>query len=212
MPLAPDQLDLFAWPAQVDAWRPQPALEAPGRSSVAVDVSALMTPALLRALDGLLDGAVLSSGTNRRLMEEVAQRRLTETIPTLVGICRLHAGFDRARAVPDVIAALEALTAVAAASAASDVLRLAEQNALGPAALAAALRFFAAVRHRPSAASRDCAWCTSMRSCAPMPAFSWPNSVSRTRSDSSASWAPMPILPAVTSATIPPSRSWNNAC
>jgi HEAT repeat protein len=150
VPLDPGQLDLFAWPVQVDARQLQPAVGAPVRSPVAVDVNALPTPALLRALDELLDGAVLSAGTRRRLIEEVAQRRLIGAVPTLVGICRLHAGFDRARAVPDVTAAVEALSALAAASAASDVLQLAEQNALGPAALSAALRFLAAVRLRPS--------------------------------------------------------------
>jgi HEAT repeat protein len=149
--LDPEQLDLFAWPTQADAGRSQPAVEPPARPSDAVDVGRLPTPALLRALDRLLDGAIQSAGTNRRLIEEVAQRRLAGAIPTLVGICRLHAGFDRARTVPEVVAAVEALSALGAASAACDVLRLAEQNALGPAALAAALRFFAAVRLRPSA-------------------------------------------------------------
>jgi HEAT repeat protein len=147
----PEQLDLFAWPGQASAAQSLPAAEAPARSPSAVDVSALPTPALLSALARLLDGAIESAGTGRRLIDEVARRRLTEAVPTLAQLCRLHAGFDRARSVPEVTAAVEALCALSAANAAGDVLRLVEHDAFGPTACAAALRFFAAVRHRPAA-------------------------------------------------------------
>lgn len=146
-----EQLDLFAWPGPAGAARPLPGAGPPLRSSTAVDVDALPTPTLLRALEQLLDGTIQPAGTSRRLIDEVARRRLTEAVPTLVQLCRLHAGFDRARAVPEVAAALEGLSALAAASAAGDILRLVEQDALGATARAAALRFFAAVRHRPAA-------------------------------------------------------------
>jgi HEAT repeat protein len=146
-----EQLDLFAWPRQAGAARSLPAAGLAVRSSTAVDVDALPTPALLRALERLLDGAIDLAGTSRRLIDEVARRRLIEAAPILVQLCRLHAGFDRARAVPEVTAALECLSALAAASAAGDILRLVEQDALGATARAAALRFFAAVRYRPAA-------------------------------------------------------------
>jgi HEAT repeat protein len=146
-----EQLDLFAWPGQPSAGRPLPGAGVPARWSTAVDVDVLPTAALLRALERLLDGAVEPAGTSRRLIDEVARRRLSETVPMLVQLCKLHAGFDRARAVPEVAAALEGLSALAAASAADDILRLVEQDALGTMARAAALRFFAAVRHRPAA-------------------------------------------------------------
>lgn len=146
-----EQLDLFAWPGRAGAARPLPGAGLLVHASTAVDADALPTPTLLRALERLLDGAVESAATSRRLIDEVARRRLIEAIPILVQLCRLHAGFDRARAVPEVAAALEGLAALAAASAAGDILRLVEQDALGATARAAALRFFAAVRHRPAA-------------------------------------------------------------
>jgi len=146
----PEQLDLFAWPGQPNPAPPLPVPEPPARSS-AVDISALATSELLGALERLLDGALESTAVSRRLIDEVGRRRLTEAVPMLVELCRLHAGFDRARPVPEVAAALEALSVLAAGSAAGDILKLVEQNALGATASAAALRFFAAVRHRPAA-------------------------------------------------------------
>lgn len=146
----PEQLDLFAWPA-TDGPSPPPATESPAEPPVAIDVEALPTPDLLRALEQLLDGAVGAGGSGPRVIGEAARRRLTDAVPTFVRICRLHAGFDRARPVPEVTAALEALCALAAADAAGDILRLVEQDALGAGAIAAALRFFAATRHRPAA-------------------------------------------------------------
>lgn len=146
-----EQLDLFAWPGRDGASRSLPAAGPPVRPPTAVDVEALPAPDLLRALERLLDGTVGVAGIGPRLIGEVARRRLSEAVPTLVLLCRLHAGFDRARAVPEVVAVLEALSALAAADAAGEVLRLVEQGAFGPMATAAALRFFAAVRHRPAA-------------------------------------------------------------
>ncbi len=53
---------------------------------------------------------------------------------------RRHAGFDRSRAVPEVVAALNALTAVGAADAAPVIIRLVEQGGqcIGPLKLALA--------------------------------------------------------------------------
>ncbi len=85
------------------------------------------------------------------LIAEVERRREATAAPLLVRVCRRHAGFDRSRAVPEVVAALEALTAVGAADAAPAIIRLVEQGALGHASVAAALRYFASVRHRPAA-------------------------------------------------------------
>jgi HEAT repeat protein len=146
-----EQLDLFAWPGRAGAAPPPPlpAVDPLASSPPTVDVGALSTPELLRAVARLLDGAREAAPAD--LIAEVARRRLTEAVPMLVALCRLHAGFDRARAVPEVAAAVDALSSLAAASAAGDVLRLVEQGAFGPAASAAALRFFAVVHHRPAA-------------------------------------------------------------
>jgi HEAT repeat protein len=146
-----EQLDPFAWPGRADVAPPLPAPEPLGSPPPTVDVGGLSRLELLRALERLLDGTREPEAVSRHLIDEVARRRLTEAAPMLVAICRLHAGFDRARAVPEVAAALEALSALAAAPAASDVLRLAEQGAFGPWSSAAALRFLAVVRHRPAA-------------------------------------------------------------
>ena len=143
-----EQLDLFAWPGR--AGSPPPRELDPHRPSPAtIDVGALSTAALLQALERLLEGAREPAAVS--LIEEIARRQLTEAVPMLVALCRLHAGFDRARPVPEVVAALEALCALGAASAAGDILRLIEQGAFGPAASAAALRFLAVARHRPAA-------------------------------------------------------------
>jgi hypothetical protein len=144
-----EQLDLFAWPRRANPTLPLTAVGLPAPSPLPIDAGALSTAELLRALGRLLDGGHEPAAVT--LIEEVARRRLTEAVPMLVALCRLHAGFDRARAVPEVAAALKALQALAATSAAGDILRLVEQGAFGPSATAAALRFFAALHHRPAA-------------------------------------------------------------
>lgn len=106
---------------------------------------------LLGALEARLDDPTGDSRDFVPLIAEVERRREATAAALLVRVCRRHAGFDRARAVPEMAAALNALTAVGAADAAPAIVRLVEQGALGHASVAAALRYLASVRHRPAA-------------------------------------------------------------
>jgi len=151
------QLDLFAWRERdgnsaetvAHGGRPRDALE-PNRTEPE-DVAAMTPEALLSALEARFDDP---TGDNRGLVpliREVERRREATAGPFLVRVCRRHAGFDRSRVVPEVVAALNALTAVGVADAAPAILRLAEQGAFGHASVAAALRYFALVRYWPAA-------------------------------------------------------------
>jgi hypothetical protein len=150
------QLDLFAWRERdgnftetVDhGGRLRDALE-PNKTGPE-NVAAITPEALLSALDSRIDDPTGKSRDLVPLIREVERRREATAVPLLVRVCRRHAGFDRSRAVPEVVAALKALTAVGATDAAPAILRLVEQNALGHASVAAALRYFASVRHRPA--------------------------------------------------------------
>ena len=105
---------------------------------------------LLGALEARIDDPTGDSRDLVPLIAEVERRREATAAPLLVRVCRRHAGFDRSRTVPEVVAALNALTAVGTADAAPAIIRLVEQGALGHASVAAALRYFASVRHRPA--------------------------------------------------------------
>ncbi len=151
------QLDLFSWRARdgdsaetVDhGGRPCDARQ-PARTEPQ-DVAAMTREVLL----GALEARFYDPAGDRRglvpLIAEVERRREAAAASLLVRVCRRHAGFDRSRAVPEVVAALNALTAVGAADAAPAIVRLVEQGALGHASVAAELRYFASVRHRPAA-------------------------------------------------------------
>jgi HEAT repeat protein len=151
------QLDLFAWrerdgnsAATVDhGGRLRDALE-PNRTGPE-NVAAITPEALHSALDSRFDDPTGKSRDLVPLIAEVERRREATAAPFLVRVCRRHAGFDRSRAVPEVVAALNALTAVGAVDAAPAIIRLVEQGALGHVSVAAALRYFASVRHRPAA-------------------------------------------------------------
>ena len=151
------QLDLFAWRERDGdsaetvghAGRPCDALQ-PARTEPQ-DVAAMTREVLLGALEARFDDPTCDSRGLVPLIAEVERRREATAAPLLVRVCRRHAGFDRSRAVPEVVAALNALTAVGAADAAPAIIRLVEQGALGHASVAAALRYFASVRHRPAA-------------------------------------------------------------
>ncbi len=150
-------LDLFAWRERdgnstetVDhGGRPRDALQ-PNRTEPQ-DVAAITPEALLSALESRFDDPTGDSHDLVPLIAEVERRREATAAPLLVRVCRRHAGFDRSRTVPEVVAALKALTAVGAADAAPAIVRLVEQGALGYASVAAALRYFASARHRPAA-------------------------------------------------------------
>ena len=153
----PSQLDLFAWrerdrnPAEtVDRGGRPCGAPQPDRTEPQ-DVAAITPEALLSALESRFDDPIGDSRDLVPLIAEVERRREATAVPFLVRVCRRHAGFDRSRTVPGVVAALKALTAVGAADAAPAIMRLVEQGALGHASVAEALRFFASVRHRPAA-------------------------------------------------------------
>jgi hypothetical protein len=151
------QLDLFAWRGRGGdsaetvghGGRPCDALQ-PVRTEPQ-DVAAMTREVLLGALEARFDDPTCDSRGLVPLIAEVERRREATAAPLLVRVCRRHAGFDRSRTVPEVVAALKALTAVGAADAAPAIVRLVEQGALGHASVAAALRYFASVRHRPAA-------------------------------------------------------------
>ena len=151
------QLDLFAWRGRDGG--STDTLGHRGRSCDAsqpartepLDVAVMTREVLLGALAARFDDPRGDSRGLVTLIAEVERRREATAAPLLVRVCRRHAGFDRSRAVPEVVAALKALAAVGAADAAPAILRLVEQNALGHASVAAALRYFASVRHRPAA-------------------------------------------------------------
>ena len=156
------QLDLFAWcgrdgagggPGDDDGTEElqgeQPGVFEPE------DIAAMTPAALHHALEARHGATVAARATVGRLIEEVARRGDRAAVPLLVGLCRRHAGFDRATAVPEVAAALRALAAIGAAEAAPAILPLVEQGALAPESTAAALGYFAAVGHRPAASLLD---------------------------------------------------------
>ena len=151
------QLDLFAWRERdgnsaetvAHGGRPRDVLE-PHRTGPE-NVAAITPEALHSALEARFDDPTGDSRGLLTLIAEVERRREATAAPFLVRVCRRHAGFDRSRVIPEVVAALNALTAVGAADAAPAILRLVEQGALGHASVAAALRYFASVRYRPAA-------------------------------------------------------------
>jgi len=151
------QLDLFAWRLRdgdsaetvEHGGRPCDARQ-PARTEPQ-DVAAMTREVLLSALESRFDDPTGDRHGLVPLIAEVERRREATAAPLLVRVCRRHAGFDRSRAVPEVVAALNALTAVGAVDAAPAIIRLVEQGALGHASVAAALRYFASVRYRPAA-------------------------------------------------------------
>ncbi len=124
------QLDLFAWRERdgVSAETkghggppcdpPQPTRTEPQ------DVAAMTREALLGALEARFDDPTGECPDLVPLIAEVARRREATAAPLLVRVCRRHAGFDRSRTVPEVVAALNALTAVGAADAAPAIIRV----------------------------------------------------------------------------------------
>jgi len=151
------QLDLFAWRerdcnfAETVGYGGQPREAAQPNRIEPLDVAAMTREALLSALEAQFTDPMGVSRDLVALIAEVERRREATAAPLLVRVCRRHAGFDRWRTVPEVVAALKALTAVGAVDTAPAIMRLVEQGALGHASVAAALRYFASVRHRPAA-------------------------------------------------------------
>jgi HEAT repeat protein len=158
------QPDLFAWrqrDKESDETADFGAASPDARQSTLIDPQdiATMTPeALLSALGARTEAMANESQTLLLLMAEVGRRRDQATVPLLVNLCRRHAGFDRSRTLPEVVAALETLAAIGSAEGAPAILQLVpailqlvRSGAFGSESTAAALRYFAAVRYRPAA-------------------------------------------------------------
>ena len=155
--LRSSQLDLFAWrerdgdSAETMGHGGRPCDPPQPTRTEPQEVAAMTREALLGALEARFDGPAGECRDLVPLIAEVERRREATAAPLLVRVCRRHAGFDRSRTVPEVVAALGALTAVGATDAAPAIMRLVEQRALGHASVAAALRYLASVRYRPAA-------------------------------------------------------------
>jgi hypothetical protein len=96
---------------------------------VADDATATPEPPRLApsALDDVALAATLATARLadcRALCAEVGRRRLTTAIPALEGLCRRFKGFGLEHAVPEQIAALNALTAISTPEAAAAVSRI----------------------------------------------------------------------------------------
>jgi len=153
-----EQLDLFAWrerdrdtPETIGHGERRIDAPPPDRTEPQ-DVAAITREALLGALEAQYDDPTVNSRDFVALITEVERRREARAAPLLVRVCRRHAGFDRSRAVPEVVAALKALTATGVADDAPVIMRLVEQGALGHASVAAAMQYLTTVRYRPAAA------------------------------------------------------------
>ena len=127
------QLDLFSGSGFPPA-RPVPAVaRPPGRSPADLNDAALL--AAIPA-SGLADGPPLAA--------EAGRRRLGAAIPVLEDYCRRFAGFGVQHALPEQVAALEALAAIGGQEAARSVARIIGrgwvQGPTLPSAVAAAVR------------------------------------------------------------------------
>ena len=151
------QRDLFAWhewegeSAEIVGHEGQPCDTLPPAETEPQEVAAMTREVLLDTLESRFDNPTVDSRGLVTLIAEVERRRESTAVPLLVRVCRRHAGFDRSRTVPEVVAALKALTVVGATDAAPAIICFVKQNAFGQASVAAALRYFASVRHRPAA-------------------------------------------------------------
>ena len=103
-----------------------------------------MTPSDLG--DAALVAAIMEAGLADAplLAAEAGRRRLAAAVPALEGVCRRFAGFGLERAIPEQVAALEALAAIGGPAAARAVARIITNGAVqGPAvtvAVSAAVR------------------------------------------------------------------------
>ena len=86
---------------------------------------------MLGALEAQYDDPTVKSRDFVALITEVERRREARAAPLLVRVCRRYAGFDRSRAVPEVLAALKALAATGVADAAPVIMRLTRRESLG---------------------------------------------------------------------------------
>lgn len=154
--------------AQLDLFSGRGVPAPPGPSQISAPPlappSALDAAALIAALPGagLVD--------TLRLAAEAGHRRLAAAIPVLERLCRRFAGFGVDRAVPEQIAALDALAAIGGRAAADAVARIIIRKIVQGPTLAVAVNAAARLggRCRPTSRRR----CSGIRTrqCGPMPA------------------------------------------
>ena len=128
-----EQLDLFSWRGVPSAREPAATTRREAAPAGTLDDAELIA-AIPRA--GVVDGPVLAM--------EAGRRGLIAAVPALEELCRRFAGFGLDRAVPEQVAALEALAMIGGREAARAVARIMAKAAVqGPAlriAMAAATR------------------------------------------------------------------------
>jgi HEAT repeat protein len=108
------QLDLFSQPALTEIPVPNAVLQRR-----CIDVDGLTDEELVAALPGagIVDALAIAN--------TIGQRRLKSAVPALEALCRRYAGFGASGpAIPEQVAALEALAAIGGAPAAQVVARL----------------------------------------------------------------------------------------
>ena len=106
------------------------------------------TGELIDTLTRHLDGDSVGGGYCCRVVAELARRKETLSVPLLERLCRQFAGHDKSGPCAEMLAALNGLTAIGDPSAARAVADLAARETIGPASMAAALRYLARVGHR----------------------------------------------------------------
>lgn len=133
--MAGQQLDLFSQTAAAADREPQATPPRPVAAELDDD-------ALLAAIPdaGLIDGP--------QLPHEAGRRRLAQAVPALESLCRRFTGFGRDRAVPEQVAALDALAMIGGRDAADAVARIIVKGAVQGPTLATAVATAARLQSR----------------------------------------------------------------
>ena len=133
--MSAEQLDLFS--QTVAATDCEPQAMAPRAVAAELDDDALLA-AIPDA--GLADGPALA--------HEAGRRRLAAAVPALERLCRRFTGFGRDRAVPEQVAALDALAMIGGRDAADAVARIIVKGAVQGPTLATAVATAALLQSR----------------------------------------------------------------
>ncbi|MDG4603597.1 MAG: HEAT repeat domain-containing protein [Defluviicoccus sp.] len=131
------QLDLFSVHGISPDREPQPTASAPRPVAAELDDDALLA-AIPDA--GLADGPALAY--------EAGRRRLAAAVPVLERLCRRFTGFGGDRAVPEQVAALDALAAIGGREASDAVARIITKGAVQGPTLAIAVATAARLQSR----------------------------------------------------------------
>ncbi len=131
------QFDLFSATGSAPAREAQPTSRAPRLVAAELDDDALRA-AIPDA--GLADGPALA--------HEAGRRRLAAAVPALERLCRRFTGFGRDRAVPEQVAALDALAMIGGRDAGDAVARIIVKGAVQGPTLATAVAIAARLQSR----------------------------------------------------------------